>query len=349
MCNTRNIICLLNKFLYFLKIKKLKIMKVVVCTKYGSPEVLQIVEVEKPVPKDNEVLVKVKATTVNAADARIRGAVFPSIFNFPVKLAMGFKGPRKSVLGVELAGVIEATGKNVHRFKKGDEVFASTGAGFGGYAEFACLTEKTVMTLKPLNMTFEEATAVPHCALAALFFLQKAKIQKGQKVLICGASGGIGTFAVQIAKDFGAQVTGVCSTANIELVKSLGAEKVIDYTKESIAQCNDTFDVIFETVGKSPIKDCLQVLKENGTYLSAVHLELSRILTGIKTGITSGKKVIGGVAIYTTENLNIIKDLIESGKLNTVIDKKYSLEQIVEAHSYVDTGHKKGHVVIKVA
>ena len=319
-------------------------MKAIVCTKYGSPEVLQMVEVKKPVLKDNQVLVKVKATTVNAADARIRGAVFPSIFNFPVKLAMGFKGPRKNVLGVELAGVVEATGKDVQRFKKGDEVFASTGAGFGGYAEYACLPEKTVMTTKPANMTFEEAAAVPHCALAAMYFLQKAKIQKGQKVLICGASGGIGTFAVQIAKDFGAEVTGVCSTANIELVKSLGAERVIDYTKESIAHGNDKFDVIFETVGKSPIKDCLQVLKENGIYLSAVHLELSRIITGIK----SRKKVIGGVATYTTENLNNLKDLIESGKLKTVIDKKFNFEQMIEAHAYVDTGHKKGHVVITV-
>ena len=323
-------------------------MRAVVCTKYGPPEVLQLTEVDKPVPKDNEVLVKIRATTVNAADARIRGAVFPSIFNFPVKLAMGFKGPRKNILGVEIAGVIESVGKFVTRFKVGDEVFASTGAGFGGYAEYICLSEKKVMTEKPSNMTFEEAATVPHCALAALFFLQKAKIQKGQKVLICGASGGIGTFAVQIATEMGAEVTGVCSTANINLVKSLGAGKVIDYTKQSIAESSDKFDVIFETVGKSPILDCLQVLKDDGLYLSAVHLELSRILTGIKTGITSKKKVIGGVATYTTENLNILKELIESEKLKTVIDKQYPFEQIVEAHAYVDTGHKKGHVVVSL-
>lgn len=319
-------------------------MKAVVCTKYGSPEVLQIREIDKPMPKDNEVRVKVIATTVNAADARIRGAVFPSIFNIPVKMAMGFKGPRKNVLGVEIAGVIESVGKNVTRFKVGDEVFASTGAAFGGYAEYVCLSEKSEMTLKPSNMTFEEAAAVPHCALAALFYLQKAKIKKGQKVLVCGAAGGIGTFAVQIAKEFGAEVTGVCSTANLDLVKSLGAEKVIDYTKESIGRSSDTYDVIFDTVGKSSITECLNVLKEKGVYLSAVHLELSRIITGI----TSRKKVIGGIATYTTENLNMLKELIEAGKLKSVIDKQYPLEKIIDAHAYVDTGHKKGHVVVSI-
>ena len=323
-------------------------MKTIVCTKYGAPEVLEMREFEKPVPKENEVQIKIMATTVNGADARIRGAVFPSIFNFPVKLAMGFNGPRKSILGVELAGIIEATGKKVTRFKTGDEVFASTGAAFGAYAEYTCLPEKAVMTLKPSNMTFEEAATVPHCALAALYYLQKAKIQKGQKVMICGASGGIGTFTVQIAKIMGAVVTGVCSTANVELVKSLGAEKIIDYTKQSIADSQDNYNVVFDTVGKSSISDCLKVLKEKGLYMSAVHLELSRILTGTKTNITGTKKVIGGVAKYTIENLNILKELIESGKLKTVIDKQYTLEQMVEAHKYVDTGNKTGHVVIRM-
>lgn len=321
-------------------------MKAVVCTKYGAPEVLQIKEVEKPVPKDNEVLIRIHATTVNGADARIRGAVFPSIFKLPVKIAMGFKGPRKNVLGVELAGTIETVGKNVTRYKVGDEVFASTGAAFGGYAEYICLSEKSVMAIKPSNMTFEEAAAVPHCALAALYFLRKGKVQKGEKVLIYGAAGGIGTFAVQIAKAFGAEVTGVCSASGINMVKSIGADKVIDYTKPNFEENFEIYDVVFDTVGKAAIKNCVNSLKEKGMYLSAVHLKLSRIIDGIKASFSSGKKVIGGVATYTKENLNDLKELIEVGKMKTVIDKQYPLEQIVEAHSYVDTGHKKGHVII---
>jgi len=323
-------------------------MKAVVCTQYGSPEVLQLKEVDKPVPKDNEVLVKVYATTVNGADARIRGAVFPSIFNLPVKLALGFKGPRNSILGVELAGKVEAAGKKVTHFKTGDAVFASTGDSFGAHAEYICLPEKAVMTTLPSDMSFEEAAAVPHCALAALHFLRKGNVQKGSKVLIHGASGGIGTFAVQIAKSMGAEVTGVCSTANLDLVLSLGADNVIDYTKDDLPRKGDNYDVIFDTVGKGPIKSHIKALKEKGIYLSAVHLELSRIITGIKTSLSSSKKVIGGSAPYTTENLEYLKKLIEAGQLKTVIDKKYTLDQMVEAHAYVDTGHKKGHVVICV-
>lgn len=323
-------------------------MKAVVCTQYGSPETLQMKEVKKPVPMENEVLIKVIATTVNGADARIRGAVFPSIFNFPVKLAMGFKGPRKSILGVELAGKVETVGKKVTCFKTGDAVFASTGASFGAHAEYICLPEKAVMAIKPSNLTFEEAAAVPHCALAALHFLRKGNIQQGSKVLIHGASGGIGTFAVQIAKSMGGEVTGVCSTANLDLVRSLGADNVIDYTKDNLPQKGDNYDVIFDTVGKGPIKSHIGALKEKGIYLSAVHLELSRIITGIKTSLTSSKKVIGGSAPYTTENLEYLKNLIEAGQLKTVIDKNYTLDQMVEAHSYVDTGHKKGHVSVTV-
>lgn len=323
-------------------------MKAIICTKYGSPDVLHIREVEKPAPKDNEVLIKVMATTVNGADARIRGAVFPSIFNLPVRLAMGIKGPRKKILGVELSGEIETVGRKVTRFKKGDSVFASTGASFGAHAEYTCLPEKAVMTQKPSNMTFEEAAAVPHCALAALHFLRKGKVQKGNKVLIYGAAGGIGTFAVQIAKEMGAEVTGVCSTANIDLVKSLGADRIIDYKKEKLSQSHENYDVIFDTVGKAPITECVEILKEDGQYLSAVHLELSRIFEGMRATRKSSKKVIGGVAPYTTDNLEFLRNLIESDKLRTVIDKQYPLEQIIEAHAYVDTGHKKGHLVIRV-
>jgi len=323
-------------------------MKAIECTKYGPPEVLEMKEVEKPTPKDKEVLIKIKATTANGADARIRGAVFPSIFNFPVRLAMGLKGPRKKILGVELAGIIEVTGKQVTHFKTGDEIFASTGASFGAYAEYICLPENAVMATKPTNMTFEEAAAVPHCALAALYYLRKGKVKKGHKVLIYGAAGGIGTFAMQLAKTMGAEVSGVCSTSGIDLVKSLGADQVIDYTRENLIQGTGKYDVIFDTVGKGPIAECVHALKEKGRYLSAVHLELSRIIEDIKITRKSGKKVIGGVAKYTTENLNDLKELIEAGQLKTVIDKSYSLEQIVAAHAYVDTGHKKGHVVIRV-
>lgn len=323
-------------------------MKAIICTKYGPPEVLHMIEMEKPVPKDHEVMIKVKATTVNGADARIRGAVFPSIFNIPVRLAMGFKGPRKKILGVELAGIVESVGRKVTRFKEGDEVYASTGASFGAYAEYTCLPEDAVMTIKPTNMTFEEAAAVPHCALAALHYLRKGNVQSGRKVLIYGAAGGIGTFAVQLAKCMGAEVTGVCRTANIEMVKSLGADKVIDYTKEDLSQSGETYDVIFDTVGKGPIKVCVEALKENGMYLSAVHLELSRIIEGIRVSFSDRKKVIGGVAPYYTEDLNYLKDLVEAGKLKTVIDRRYAFEQVAEAHAYVDTGHKKGHVIINI-
>jgi NADPH:quinone reductase-like Zn-dependent oxidoreductase len=323
-------------------------MKAVVCTKYGAPEVLKMKEVEKPVPKKDEVLVKIHATTVNGADARIRGAVFPSVFNIPVKLAMGFKGPRKKILGVEIAGIVEAVGRDVTKYKVGDEVFASTGAGFGGYAEYVCLAEKSVMAIKPSNMTFGEAAAVPHCALAAIYYLKKGNVAPGQKVLIYGAAGGIGTFAVQLAKVMGAEVTGVCSASGVNLVKSIGADKVIDYTSENFETQFDKYDVIFDTVGKAPIKTCVDALKEKGVYYSAVHLELSRIWEGMKVTLTGTKKVVGGVATYTTENLEILKDLIEDGKLKTVVDKQYSLGQIVEAHAYVDKGHKKGHVVVSV-
>ena len=197
-------------------------------------------------------------------------------------------------------------------------------------------------------MTYEEAAAVPHCALAALYFLKKGNVQSGQKVLIYGASGGIGTFAIQIAKSFGAEVTGVCSTSNIEMVKSIGADKVIDYTKEDLAQTGGNYHVIFDTEGKSPISACVKSLNKKGLYLLAVHLELSRIVQGLWTSMTSSKKVIGGVAVYTTENLNFLKELIESGKMKSVIDKRYTLEQMAGAQAYVDKGHKKGHVVITV-
>ena len=324
-------------------------MKAIVCTKYGPPDVFQLEEIEKPIPKDNEVLIKVFATTANAADARIRSADFPLLFWLPLRLMMGFRGPKQNILGVEVAGEIEAVGSAVTRFKPGDQVFASTGSAMGGYAEYTCLPEDAEMALKPANLTFEEAAAVPHGALCALHYLRKGNVLSGQKVLIFGASGSIGTYAVQLARMFGAEVTGVCSTAKVDMVKTLGADHVIDYTSEDFTRNGQIYDAIFDTIGKSLFGGSVRSLKENGYYLRAVHLTLPSILKGLWTSMTTSKKVIGGVASYTSENLNYLRELIEAGELTAVVDRSYPLEQTAEAHRYVEAGHKKGNVAITVA
>ncbi|MDR7077896.1 NADPH:quinone reductase-like Zn-dependent oxidoreductase [Neobacillus niacini] len=322
-------------------------MKAIVYTNYGPPEVLQLKEIEKPAPKENEILVKVKATTVTVADIRARGFLVPSAFWLPARISLGLKGPKKGILGMELAGEVESVGKNVKKFKEGDQVFAASLLDFGGYAEYKCLPEDGPVTLIPANITFEEAAAIPIGARTALFFLRKANIQSGQKVLIYGASGSVGTYAVQIAKIFGANVTGVCSTRNLELVKSLGADRVVDYTKEDFSSKGETFDVIFDTVGKSPLSACMKSLKKNGTYINLTLL-LPSVQMLWKKMTSSIKIILGQNSPETPEALNFLKDLVEAGKLKVVIDRTYTFEEIVAAHSYVEQGHKKGNVVINL-
>lgn len=322
-------------------------MKAIVYTKYGPPDVLQLKEIEKPIPKENEILVKVKATTVTVADIRSRSFTVPPAFWLPARISLGFKQPKKEILGMELAGVVESVGKNVKRFKEGDEVFAASLAGFGAYAEYKCLPEDGPVSIKPSNITYEEAAAIPIGARTALFFLRKANIQKGQKVLVYGASGSVGSNAIQLAKYFEAEVTGVCSTSNVELVKSLGADKVIDYTTEDFSSNGETYDVIFEAVNKSSFTDCMKLLKRDGTYINVTEpLPSARMLW---TQLTTRKKLIlSRNSPETAEALNFLKELVENGSVKVVIDRNYAFEEIVEAHRYVEQGHKKGNIVITV-
>jgi NADPH:quinone reductase-like Zn-dependent oxidoreductase len=325
-------------------------VKAIVHTKYGPPDELELKEVEKPVPKDDEVLIKIHATTVTTSDCNIRNFTFvPKLFLLPSRMQFGFMKPKINILGLDLAGEIEAVGKDVRRFKKGDQVFGTPEPALGAHAEYICIPEDGVLTIKPANTTWEETAAIPLAGNTALYFIRDlGNIQAGQKVLINGVSGGIGTFAVQLAKYYGAEVTGVCSTTNVELVKSLGADKVIDYTKQDFTKTGQAYDVILDVVGKSSFSRCKSSLKKKGIYLATLP-KLAVLLQMVWTPIVGSKKVKMGDAVGKLENLLFLKELTEAGKLRAVIDRRYPLEQTAEAFRYVERGHKKGNVVITVA
>jgi NADPH:quinone reductase-like Zn-dependent oxidoreductase len=330
-------------------------MKAIVYTDYGSPDVLHVMELAKPYPKDNEVLIKNHASTINFGDLMARNfkAITPREFNMPfffwlpAWLAFGINKPRNHILGNEFAGEIESVGKAVRRFKPGDQVFGYLGQSMGAYAEYFCMPENGVMAIKPANLTFEEAAVLPYGAIMALSLLRKVDLHSGQKVLIYGASGAIGSAAVQIASHLGAEVTGVCGTPRVDYVKSLGAAKVIDYTKEDFTQNGETYDLIFDILGKSSFSHCYNSLKPDGRYLLA-SFKVKQLLQMLWTSRSGGKRVICAMAPGSLEDLNSVKELMEAGKIKAIIDRRYPMDQTAAAHRYVETGQKKGNVVISM-
>ena len=331
-------------------------MKAIVYTEFGPPEVLQLKEVEKPTPKDNQVLIKIYAASVQYGDLVARNSrnISPREFHMPFlfwlinKVVFGFRKPKVNILGAELAGEVEAVGKDVKSFKPGDQVFGYPGQSMGAYAEYTCMPEDGMLAIKPANMNFEQAAVVLYGGIMALSLLRgKGNIQSGHKVLINGASGGIGSAAVQIAKHLGANVTGVCATPRLEFVKSLGADRVIDYTQEDFTQSGETYDLIFDILGKSSFSRCKSSLKQDGRYLLA-SFKMKQLLQMLWTKLRGGKRVICAIAPGSAEDLIAVKELIEAGKIKSVIDRCFPLEQTAEAHRYVEQGLKKGHVVITV-
>ncbi|MBK6951865.1 MAG: NAD(P)-dependent alcohol dehydrogenase [Crocinitomicaceae bacterium] len=323
-------------------------MKAIFATKYGGPEVLQQKEIEIPVPKPNEVRIKTHTTTVTVADVRVRSFNVPASFWIPARFALGIFKPRKPILGVEISGEIDEVGNAVTKFKKGDLVFASTFPEFGGYAEYKCISENGALALKPKNISLEESAAIPIGGYTALNFLRKSELKAGQKILIYGASGSVGSYAVQIARHFGANITAVCSAKNVELVKSLGADKVLDYTAPDFNSQLEIYDVILVAVDKFPFSLCKKILAKNGTYLN-VSLPV-KSLNMMWTSLTTSQKIYSGKNDpVTSADLNYLKDLVEAGSLKVVVDKVYSFDQMVEAHHYVDQGHKKGNVLVRVS
>ncbi|MFV1975751.1 MAG: NAD(P)-dependent alcohol dehydrogenase [Candidatus Scalindua sp.] len=318
-------------------------MKAIAWTKYGDPEVLKLKEFEKPTPKNDEVLIKIYASSVTAGDSRLRAFRVPMGFWLPTRIVFGLIKPRNPIPGMDISGAIELIGKDVKLFKKGDKVYGTTGMRLGANAEYTCLSENSALVKRPNNTSHEQAAAVLFGGLTAIYFLRdKANIQRGQKVLVNGASGAVGTASIQLAKYYGAEVTGVCSTSNIELVKSLGAKKVIDYTKEDFTRNNEIYDVILDTVGNLSLPQCRKLLAKQG--------KLILINTGLLTNLSSiaRKNVICGVAGESKEGLNFLRERVEAGDIKAVIDRTYPLEKTADAHRYVDKGHKKGNVVISV-
>lgn len=329
-------------------------MKAMIWTKYGSPDGLELQEIEKPIPKDDEILIQVRATTVTAGDCEMRRLELPLMLSFPIRLYTGILKPKRiPILGQELAGEVVQVGKDVRSFRNGDQVFGTTGFRFGAHAEYICLPGEPndaqgVLAVKPLNLTFEEAAAVPTAGLEALHFLRKANIKRGDKVLIIGAGGSIGTYAIQLAKHLRAQVTGVDSTEKVDLIRSLGADHTIDYTKQDYTRNGESYDLIIDVVGKASVSRRLKLLKQGGFYFLA-YAGLVHVVLGLWTSMTSKKKLKIESASQKKEDLLSLKEFIEAGILKPVIDKKYPLEQIAEAHRYVETGQKMGNVVITVA
>ena len=320
-------------------------MKAIVYERYGAPDVLELRDIPKPTPKDNEVLIKVHATTVTAGDWRARTLEAPKGFGLMTRIVFGVSRPRNPILGVELAGEVEEIGKSVSKFRIKDQVFADGGFGMGCYVEYKCLSEDGALAHKPGNLSYEEAAAIPFGGTTALIFLRRAKVKDGDKVLVNGASGGVGTAAVQLAKHFGAEVTGVSSTGNLALVKSIGADKVIDYTQDDFAQNGETYDIIVDTVGTAPLSRSKSSLKEGGRLLQVLGT-LPDLLKAPWFSMTSGRKVIAGPVNGSAEDLRFLATLAEKGQFKPVIDRRYPFERIVDAHRYVDTGRKKGNVVV---
>jgi NADPH:quinone reductase-like Zn-dependent oxidoreductase len=330
-------------------------MKAIVFTKYGTADVLQLMEIKKPAPKDNEILIRIHAVSINVGDlwARNFKAITPSKFSMPLPLWLpsrmyfGWTKPKINILGSEFAGEVELVGRDVTRFKKGAPVFGYCGQSMGANAEYLCVPENGMLEIKPSNMSYEEAATVPYGALTALSLLRKANLHPGQKVLVNGASGGIGSAAVQLAKHFGAEVTGVCGTPRLEFVKALGADKVIDYTREDFTQNGETYDLIFDIMGKSSFSKCWNSLTKNGIYLLA-SFKMKQVFQMLWTSMTGGRKVICALSSETPEDLALIRELAETGKIKSIIDKRFPLAQAAEAHRYIESGLKKGPVVITI-
>ncbi len=325
-------------------------MKAVVFKRYGKPEVLQLAETKKPIPKSNEVLVRIHATSVTAEDPKMRGFNHPPLLKLPIGLLFGFRKPKNPVLGIEFSGIIETVGSAVKNYSVGDQVFGYTGLSFGAYAEYKCMPKNGLIHVKPENQSFEESACMVNGSLSALVYLKKkGKIKKRDNVLIYGASGSVGTAAIQLAKYFETHVTGVCSTKNLALVKSIGADFVIDYSRQDFTQNDKKYDLIFDTVGKTSMRECMNLLKPKGRYLRT-EFGFSHILASIFTSLFNSKKVIVASSnfYWKKEDLAFLKKIVETGRFKPVIDTIFPLENIVDAHQYVELGHKVGNVAISV-